>query len=92
MLAAIGAEIARCASRAGEQAGLLQGVGARAFETTGDLARGATPAELLDRAQRVRALGLHALCVLMDLEYQAGRLDALAAVKRAAEENATAGR
>ena len=90
LLAATGAEVIRSAARCAEQAGSLEGVGARALDATGDLGRDATPTDLADRAQRVRALVLHALCLLMDLQYEAGRLDALAAVRRAGDAGASA--
>lgn len=76
-------ELARCVTQLAEHAVVLEGLGARAFNQTTGLHRDAPAEELKDCAHRIRSLVLHALCVLADLQLQAGRLDALSALRAA---------
>jgi hypothetical protein len=65
-----------------EHAVVLEGLGARALSQTTGLHRDARPEEIKDSASRIRSLVLHALSVLADLQLQAGRLDALSALRK----------
>lgn len=82
---AIQAEVARCAARAAEHAAVLESIGAQAFDAAGILFSDAPATELLRRAHEVRGLVLHALGVLADLQSEAGRLQALAAIREATD-------
>jgi hypothetical protein len=80
---AVEMEVAQTASRAGEHAAILESIGSRAFEAAGVLRRDASSHELLRKAHEVRGLVAHALGVLADLQFQAGRMQALAAIREA---------
>jgi hypothetical protein len=80
---AVAMEVAHTASRAGEHASILESIGSRAFEAAGVLRRDASSHELLRKAHEVRGLVAHALGVLADLQFQAGRMQALAAIREA---------
>jgi hypothetical protein len=84
MQCAMEIEVAQTASRAGEHAAILESIGLRAFEAAGVLRRDASSHELLRKAHEVRGLVAHALGVLADLQFQAGRMQALAAIREAA--------
>jgi hypothetical protein len=81
---AVGGEIARCAARAAEQAMLLESIGAQTFAVTDEIVRDAGATRLLQRSHAIRGLVAHALAVLTDLQCVAGRLDALATIRRVA--------
>ncbi len=83
MTCAVAMEVAQTASRTAEHAGVLESIGARAFEAAGVLRRDASSHELLRKAHEVRGLVAHALGVLADLQFQAGRMQALAAIRQA---------
>jgi hypothetical protein len=82
----LGGEVARCASRAAEQAILLGSIGAEALDVTSDVFRVAGSAHLLRRAHAIRGLVLNALTALTELQNIAGRLEALAALRGAASD------
>jgi hypothetical protein len=84
MQCAVEMEVAQTASRAAEHAAILESIGLRAFEAAGVLRRDASGHELLRKAHEVRGLVAHALGVLADLQFQAGRMQALAAIREAA--------
>lgn len=88
MTCAIGMEVAQTASRAAEHAVVLASIGAQAFEAAGVLNRDASSHELLRKAHEVRGLVAHALGVLADLQFQAGRMQALAAIRQSTGESA----
>src|SRR5690242_15348194 len=77
---ALGGEIGRCATRASEQAMLLESIGAQTFAVTDEIARAAGAGTLLQRSHAIRGLVSHALAVLTELQCVAGRLDALATI------------
>jgi hypothetical protein len=83
MQCAVEMEVAQTASRAAEHAAVLESIGSRAFEAAGVLRRDASGHELLRKAHEVRGLVAHALGVLADLQFQAGRMQALAAIREA---------
>ena len=84
MQCAVEMEVAQTASRAAEHAAILESIGSRAFEAAGVLHRDASGTELLRKAHEVRGLVAHALGLLADLQFQAGRMQALAAIRDAA--------
>lgn len=81
---AVTMEVAQTASRAAEHATILESIGARAFEAAGVLSRDASDNQLLRKSHEVRGLVAQALGVLADLQFQAGRMHALAAIRQAA--------
>lgn len=81
---ALGGEIGRCATRAAEQAILLESIGAQTFAVTDEIVRAAGAGTLLQRSHAIRGLVSHALGVLTELQCVAGRLDALATIRRVA--------
>jgi hypothetical protein len=83
---AVSGEIARCAARAAEQAQLLESIGSQTFAVTDEIFRTAHPSTLLQRSHAIRGLVAHALAVLTELQCVAGRLDALATIRRVANE------
>ena len=84
-MAVVNSEVARCVAHVAEQASQLEGIGLRAIEQTAELNTRADYRRLLDGAHRIRSLVLHGFSVLVDLQYEAGRLDALSAVRRSTE-------
>ena len=87
----VGGEIARCAVRAGEQAMLLESIGSQTFAVTGEIFRAEGASALLQRSHAIRGLVAHALAVLTELQCVAGRLDALATIRRVASDREPAG-
>jgi hypothetical protein len=83
---ALGGEIARCAVRAAEQAMLLESIGSQTFAVTDEIFRAAGAGTLLQRSHAIRGLVAHALAVLTELQCVAGRLDALATIRRVASD------
>ena len=81
MVDALGGEVARCASRAADQAILLGSIGAEALDATSDIYRAAGSADLRRRAHAIRGLVLNALTALTELQNIAGRLEALATLR-----------
>jgi hypothetical protein len=81
---ALGGEIARCAARAAEQAMLLESIGSQTFVVTDEIFRDAGATRLIQRSHAIRGLVAHALAVLTELQCVAGRLDALATIRRVA--------
>ncbi len=81
---ALGGEISRCAVRAAEQAILLESIGSQTFAVTDEIFRAAGAGTLLQRSHAIRGLVAHALAVLTELQCVAGRLDALATIRRVA--------
>ncbi len=79
--ARLSGEVARSIIRIGDQALLLESIAGRSFSLSCDLFRDAKSEELSARAHEVRGVVLHALAVLAELQYLAGRLDALAALR-----------
>jgi hypothetical protein len=79
---ALGGEISRCATRAAEQAMLLESIGSQTFAVTDEIFRTARASTLLQRSHAIRGLVAHALAVLTELQCVAGRLDALATIRR----------
>lgn len=77
-------EIGRSLARATDQACILESIGAQAFEAIGDVQRRAPARELFHRSHRLRGVIHHALSILSELQFEAGRLDALAAIRETA--------
>src|SRR5690349_15463501 len=65
---ALGGEIARCATRAAEQAMLLESIGAQTFAVTDEIFRASGAGTLLQRSHAIRGLVGHALAVLTELQ------------------------
>jgi hypothetical protein len=86
---ALGGEISRCAARAAEQAILLESIGSQTFAVTDEIFRAAGAGTLLQRSHAIRGLVAHALAVLTELQCVAGRLDALATIRRVATAHET---
>jgi hypothetical protein len=82
---AVRIELARVAAGAAEHADLLQNIGARAFEAAGLLHEQSSAEELIRAAHDVRGLALHAFAVLAELQFYAGRMQALSALRQATE-------
>jgi hypothetical protein len=80
----LGGEIARCAVRAAEQAMLRERIGSQTFAVTDEIFRAGGAVILLQRSHALRGLVAHALAVLTELQCVAGRLDALATIRRVA--------
>jgi hypothetical protein len=85
----LGGEVSRCAARAAEQALLLESIGAQTFAVTDEIFRAAAAGALLQRSHAIRGLVAHALAVLTELQCVAGRLDALATIRRVAMDRET---
>ena len=86
---ALGGEIARCAARAAEQAMLLESIGSQTFAVTNEIFRAAGAGTLLQRSHAIRGLVAHALAVLTELQCVAGRLDALATIRRVTSDDSS---
>lgn len=86
LVCSLDAEVGRVAERAGEQAEILASISAQAHEVAGVLHRDSAGRELLRRSHELRGLVLHALGVLAELQFDAGRMQALAAVRQAMED------
>src|SRR5688572_17303728 len=80
---AVSHEIGRCAARGTEQSVLLESISAQSFTLTGEIFRDADADELTYRSHSIRGLVVNALGVLAELQYVAGRLAALAALRAA---------
>jgi hypothetical protein len=80
------AEVVRVAVGSAEHAEILQSIGARAFETVGLLDENCAASELLRAAHEMQGLVTHALTVLAGLQFCAGRMHALSALRQARED------
>jgi len=63
---------------------LLESIGSQTFAVTDEIFRASGAGSLLQRSHAIRGLVAHALAVLTELQCVAGRLDALAAIRRVA--------
>jgi hypothetical protein len=81
------AQVGRAAARAAEQAVLLENVGAQAFDAIADMRRDSQGSELLSRAHHLRALVLHGMAVLAQLQCEAGSLEAMASLADCMDES-----
>lgn len=88
VLAAVGTEIAHCASRANDLAKLIESTGSLAFNMTAEIYRDEAPCDLVQRAHGLQSLVVRGLNLLADLQSAAGRLESLAAVRGAVPEDA----
>lgn len=86
--AALRIEVGRCAARINEHVGHLSSIGNQAFDSTGDLSREASAADLRRFSAGLRGVVCHALAVLTDIQSEVGRLEALAVFREL--ESATA--
>ena len=79
------AQIGRCVDRAVEHARLLETIAATSIEISFKIYRDAPAAEILRSAHRLRGLAADGLRVLAGLENDAGRLEAMVAVREVYE-------
>jgi hypothetical protein len=80
------AEVSRCAARVGNLGAVLENIGGGAVEATCDIGRRFQSQDLERRAHRVRGVVMHGLSVLCELQCEAGRLHALAALQALMDE------
>jgi hypothetical protein len=85
---AISFELSRCATRVSDHAALVEGTGALVAQLTTEIFRDSAPVELAQRAQGLQCVALRGMAVLAELYREAGRVEALAARRRVADEQA----
>jgi hypothetical protein len=83
---ALRSQVGLSVTRLSEQAFGLTHVGTNMLEALGDTPRHATANELLKRAHQLRGLVLHGVSALVQLQAEAGRLEALAAIAERLED------
>jgi hypothetical protein len=85
--AMLAADIGRTAARLTERARALKAAGSDAYDAAGEVSRYEVPGELLRRSYRLQGVVLQAVSALLEVQFQAGRLSALATVRDSAEVN-----
>ena len=85
MESALQAQVGLSVTRLSEQAFGLTHVSTHVLEALGDTPRNATADELLKRAHTLRGLVLHGISALVQLQAEAGRLEALATIAQRLE-------
>src|SRR5512133_216970 len=84
---AISAEILRCGARASEHASGLAGTSALATHLTAEIYRDAAASELMERVEGIQCAVTRGVALLVELHREAGQLEALAHLRRTAENN-----
>ncbi|MGC4064085.1 MAG: hypothetical protein QM784_05480 [Polyangiaceae bacterium] len=85
ILDAICAEIARCGARASEHASGIEGTGVLATQLTAEIYRDADPNDLLQRVHGIQCAVARGMTLLVELNREAGQLEALARLRRSAD-------